>query len=166
MNIISFFLLTQSFFHFFLHFEAKLGTFSRSNKAKYKFLKWLSWSSGFDGVSICVCGYSIATWRLLLLHHRSGSFWPSLSLGGPLSKHLSLQDLKLSPLLRLKKTKGKELFCSTHVYSTETSKPFSLDSAEGECYRQLLFPLAVIQELFSLFFPSQCEIKLLQCLGN
>lgn len=65
-----------------------------------------------------------------------------------------------------KKTKGKELFCSTHVYSTETSKPFSLDSAEVECYRQLLFPLAVIQELFSLFFPSQCEIKLLQCLGN
>lgn len=112
MNVISFFLLTQSsFFHFFLHFEAKLGTFSRSNKAKYKFLKWLSWSS----VSICVCGYSIATWPLLLLHHHSGSFWPSLSLGGPLSKHLSLQDLKLSPLLRLKKTKGKQLFCSTRL---------------------------------------------------
>lgn len=43
-----------------------------------------------------------STWHLFL-HHGSGSFGASLSLGGPLSKHLSLQELKLSPFLRLKK---------------------------------------------------------------
>lgn len=86
-------------------------------------MQWLSCSPGSAGASLT------CTWHLLL-HHSSGSFWASLSLGGPLSKHLSLQDLKLSPLLRLKKQLCEELFCFTQTSSTETrtGKAFSLEA--------------------------------------
>lgn len=49
---------------------------------------------------IRICLYLTFSRRLVLGHH-SRSLWSSLSLGCPLSKHLSLQDLELSALLRL-----------------------------------------------------------------
>ncbi|KAG7226643.1 hypothetical protein INR49_001813, partial [Caranx melampygus] len=70
--------------------------------------------------------------KRLVLRHRSCSLWSSLSLGGALSKHLSLQDLKLRALLSLTETRNFSLFFFPLRARSNSCRAFDTDEEEEE----------------------------------